>query len=182
MNRFRITVRGQGVELRGYLDSNLDDPNRALERFAEHMKPNVVMASPAEDDYDPFGEAEDKDLDDLIEEYLETGLFRDSNIPEVNALLAKFRSALLALGAREQAERELHHFEVEQENARLRANLEQERAEHESTLHIGQDYLRTLDAIRVARSNHPECKKHPGDDNMTCGWKAAILDIDKALA
>lgn len=150
--RFRITVRGEGVELRGYIDSAVGDGSAALNRFAEHMKPNVVVASPAEGDYDPF---------------------------------------------KEQEHRELHHFEVEQENARLEAdnarleaevarlrdNLDKERAEHEATLHVGQDYLATLDRVRTARSNHleMECPEHADDDPITCGWKSAVRDIDEAL-
>jgi len=48
--RWRITVRGEGTELRGYFNQ-MDD----LEEFARVMEPfGIVMASPAEDDYDPF--------------------------------------------------------------------------------------------------------------------------------
>lgn len=68
----------------------------------------------------------------------------------------------------ESTERELHHFEVEEENARLKAKLS------EQALLIGQ--------IRAARSNHPECTVHPEDDPVTCGWKLAVLDIDRALS
>lgn len=39
----------------------------------------------------------------------------------------------------------------------------------------------TLAAIRAARSNFPVCAKHPDDDIVSCGWKRAVLDIDKAL-
>lgn len=53
--RFRITVRNdhpQRVELRGYVDA----PDMIfLEQFAAAMKPfGLVMASPADDDYNPF--------------------------------------------------------------------------------------------------------------------------------
>ena len=70
--RFRITVRGEGVELRGYLDAD----GEALGKFAHKMEPyGVVLASIAADDYNPFFEEQ---------------------------------------------QRELHHFETEQENARIR--------------------------------------------------------------
>ena len=52
--RFRITVREAGTELRGYL--SVDDM-ATLQNFAAAMKPyGVVIASPADDDYDPFAE------------------------------------------------------------------------------------------------------------------------------
>jgi hypothetical protein len=70
--RSRITVRGEGVELRGYIDGEID----RLGDFAKAMEGiGLVLASPAEDDFDPF---------------------------------------------REERQRELHHFETEQENERLR--------------------------------------------------------------
>jgi len=161
----RVTIRGEGTELRGYatmeaLASLTSPPGE---------QPYMVVASPAEDDYDPF---------------------------------------------KEQEKRELHHFEVEQENARLEAdngrlqrNLEQEQHEHASTLHIGQAYMQerdelredhtesekalidevnrltdVLEKIKVARSNHPECEKHPDDDVVSCGWKVVVQDIDRALS
>lgn len=73
--RHRITVRGEGVELRGYIDA---DHLYQVERlFADDLDERAILVvSPAEDDYDPFKEAE---------------------------------------------LRELHHFETEQENAKLRA-------------------------------------------------------------
>lgn len=54
--RFRITVRGDGVELRGRFDDYKE--GRDLGEFSESMQPwGVVVASPAEDDYDPFTES-----------------------------------------------------------------------------------------------------------------------------
>ena len=45
----RVTVRGEGVELRGYMDP------KYLVKFSQAMTPfGLVMASPIEDDYDPF--------------------------------------------------------------------------------------------------------------------------------
>ena len=50
MTRFRITVRGEGVELRGYIDSE-----EALHQIAGALGNRVVVvASPASDDYNPF--------------------------------------------------------------------------------------------------------------------------------
>jgi hypothetical protein len=72
--RFRITVRGDNTELRGYL---VPTDNNMLNELAECMKPfGMVVASAADDAYDPFREAD---------------------------------------------ARELHHFETEQENERLKA-------------------------------------------------------------
>ena len=49
--RYRITVRGDHVELRGWLDGHEHD----LGEYAKFMAPyGVVVASPAPDDYDPF--------------------------------------------------------------------------------------------------------------------------------
>jgi hypothetical protein len=51
--RWRITVRGEGVELRGWLDDTEWIP--ALQELSEVMKPfGVVIASPAHEAYDPF--------------------------------------------------------------------------------------------------------------------------------
>jgi hypothetical protein len=50
--RIRLTVRSTDWELRGYTD----DATHLVE-FAEAMKPfGLVVASVAEDDYDPFKE------------------------------------------------------------------------------------------------------------------------------
>jgi hypothetical protein len=130
--RFRVTVRGERIELRGYVDPGV---LAALSSATEGLA--MVIASPAEDDYDPFKEAE---------------------------------------------HRELHHFQVEQENARLEADnarLEAELAQLKTKV---SEQALTIGRIRTARSNHPECDKHKGDDPITCGWKAAVLDIDKALS
>ena len=50
MTRFRVTIRGEGVELRGYVDNYLPGIARVMEPYG------LVIASPAEDDYDPFAE------------------------------------------------------------------------------------------------------------------------------
>lgn len=58
MSRLRVTVRGDGTELRGYatieaLVSLTSEPGQ---------QPYVVMASPAEDDWSPFREEELREL------------------------------------------------------------------------------------------------------------------------
>jgi len=45
-----------------------------------------------------------------------------------------------------------------------------------------ESYAWTVEAVRAARSNHPECTEHPDGDVISCGWKRAVLDIDAALA
>jgi hypothetical protein len=51
--RYRITVRGDGVELRGFMDAEPKD----FYAFAEAMEPyGLVVGSPADDDYNPFVE------------------------------------------------------------------------------------------------------------------------------
>ena len=43
-------------------------------------------------------------------------------------------------------------------------------------------FFADIERIKTARSNHPECDVHPEGDVVTCGWKGAVLDIDRALA
>jgi hypothetical protein len=51
--RLRITVRGTDTELRGYID--IDDDMERLKAFAAAMEPfGLVLASEADEDYDPF--------------------------------------------------------------------------------------------------------------------------------
>lgn len=51
--RFRVTVRGDGIELRGYIDGvqHLNSVARATQDLDQ---PVVVVASPAPEDYNPF--------------------------------------------------------------------------------------------------------------------------------
>lgn len=60
--RIRITVRGEGTELRGYLDMGfLGEGDADLRAFAKAMQPfGVVIASPADDDYNPFKDWHDE--------------------------------------------------------------------------------------------------------------------------
>lgn len=53
MTRNRITVRGEGIELRGYIDA--ESGNEIERLFADDLDERaVIMVSPAEDDYNPF--------------------------------------------------------------------------------------------------------------------------------
>ena len=50
--KWRITVREEGTELRGYITGDMD----YLGDFARTMRPfGLVIASEADDDYNPFG-------------------------------------------------------------------------------------------------------------------------------
>ena len=57
--RFRITVRDEGLELRGYVTV---DSQEELKIAAASLFPLQVIASPAEDDYNPFREQELREL------------------------------------------------------------------------------------------------------------------------
>jgi len=120
MTRFRVTIRGEGVELRGYVDNYLPGIARVIEPYG------VVVASPAPDDYDPFAISEPEypptyeGSFDVI-----SGLLEDA--PDAPEFLSRVAYLHLAQAnvirgeryLREQAEaelrdRELHHFETEQ--------------------------------------------------------------------
>lgn len=161
--RFRITVRGMGVELRGRMDELTDEDAPTLAQFAEAMKPfGLVIASPAEDDYDPFsGRATAETSLGQIVSMLAQQEY--PNLPDLIRMMAEvhYMQANVIQGERalresaeaELRDRELHHFETEQ----------------------------MIDKIKAARSNHPECDKHDENDPVTCGWKRAVQDIDKVL-
>lgn len=166
MTRMRITVRGDGTELRGYatmeaLVSLTSPPGE---------QPYIVTASPADDDYNPFAISEpenpptlEKSIDVLTDIAKES-----SNLVEVIERFAAihYGQAMVIRGERGRAERaeaelvgrELHHFETEQ----------------------------IIERIQAARSNHPPlpvCQKHPDEqDAIKCGWRSAVEDIDKVLA
>lgn len=56
--RYRITVRSNTIELRGYFDTPPDDLAE-LQALAIALKPfGLVIASPAEPDYNPFAAAD----------------------------------------------------------------------------------------------------------------------------
>ena len=40
----------------------------------------------------------------------------------------------------------------------------------------------TLDEIKQALANHPRvCNVHAGNDPVSCGWKAAVADVQAIL-
>jgi len=52
--RFRITVRGDDIELRGYIDGEVE-LRRFAAALADEFGTNPMIAySPADDDYNPF--------------------------------------------------------------------------------------------------------------------------------
>lgn len=153
--RFRITVRGQGVELRGYLDGDIEK----LGAFSDSMKPfGVVVASPMAEHEVP----DDPNLASSIErvEDIHSTAEGEEAFRAEMAIL-HYMQAVVIRGERDQREyveremaaRELHHFETEQ----------------------------IIEKIKIARSNHPECDKHDENDPVTCGWKRAVQDIDAAM-
>jgi len=50
--RYRVTIRGEGTELRGYAT-----PEALAELADIHTETAIVVASPVEDTYNPFTEA-----------------------------------------------------------------------------------------------------------------------------
>ena len=57
--RTRVTLRDEGMELRGYVTV---ESMAELQLFAASLAPMQVIVSPAEDDYDPFREQEMREL------------------------------------------------------------------------------------------------------------------------
>jgi hypothetical protein len=39
----------------------------------------------------------------------------------------------------------------------------------------------TVDRARSALAEHPRCDVHPDDDPVSCGWKRAVADVQRAL-
>jgi hypothetical protein len=133
MTRFRVTVRGTDIELRGYVDgeATLRVTSKVLDGIG------IVVASPAADDYNPFAITEPDYPPTPERSYaVLTQLFADS--ADINqfleqASLLHFGQANVIRGERylrEKAEaelrdRELHHFEVEQELAQIKGTQDQ---------------------------------------------------------
>jgi hypothetical protein len=125
--RFKITVRGLGIELRGYTDQGIDEDQPTLIDFAEAMKPfGLVVASPAGSDYNPFAISEpghpptpDGSIDQI------RAMRERCNTEEqflTDMAILHYAQANVIRGERGRAERaeaeltarELHHFETEQ--------------------------------------------------------------------
>lgn len=133
MTRFRVTVRGTDVELRGYIDGT------ATLRLASQQLEGIglVIASPAEDDYNPF-QITEPEYPPTPETSLEImqSIWEQSESPEqfvMHVANIHFMQANVIRGERWRAEtaereymnRELHHFEAEQELDRLKASQDQ---------------------------------------------------------
>jgi hypothetical protein len=188
--RFRITIRGEGTEIRGYATIEA----MAALTAPPGEQPYVVAASPAEDDYDPFAISQpeypptpDASIDII------RGMWESSESPEdflTNMAMMHFAQANVIRGERGRAERaekaigmvddEYHRMmvgrvdEAEGEADRLRAELRDRELHHFETEH-------KIEQIMAIRSNFPEkCEVHD-DDDVTCGWKHMVAGIDKAL-
>lgn len=128
MSRFRVTVRDASIELRGFIDGE-----DVLRTVADDMAPAAVVASPAEDDYNPFEETQQeaslRTIMNVLEQY---GYTEEQKVelPTLIEIMADLHGmqARVIRGERARADalevelrdRELHHFEVEQENTRLK--------------------------------------------------------------
>lgn len=134
MNRFRITVRGLGVELRGRFDELTDEDAPTLRYFAEQMEPfGIVVASPAEDDFDPFKVEDGPDMSIEAIRLMMIGnnidnlpdLIRNmANVHYMQAQVIQGERALRESAEAELRDRELHHFETEEKNARFERFVE----------------------------------------------------------
>ena len=133
--RFKVTIRGDKAELRGYITTPTEE---GLAIAAQAVTPiGLMIASPAADDFDPFAISEpdypptpDSSIDII------KGMWESSESPE-NFLsmmsMLHYNQAVVIRGERGRAERaekellarELHHFEIEQENARLKGEAAQ---------------------------------------------------------
>jgi len=122
--RFRITVRGNDIELRGYMDGDGQDLNAlslAMDPFG------MVVASQAEDSYNPWAATADASMELILsilaqQEYpnLPDLIRHMANVHYMQANVIQGERALRESAEAELRDRELHHFEVEQENERLR--------------------------------------------------------------
>jgi hypothetical protein len=130
MSRFKITVRGDQIELRGY--ANPAD-GTYLQSLALAMEPfGIVVASIAEDIYDPFAisEPEYPPTEEGSRQVI-TGMMEGADAPtfidrmvqlhHMQAVVIRNERALREQAEAELRDRELHHFEAEQENEALRA-------------------------------------------------------------
>lgn len=128
--RFRITIRGEGVEVRGYVDGDMSD----LELLASVAAPWQVIASPAPADFDPFriSEPDQPPTLEASQSVIES-IFNDApndefahqmlaTIHQMQAVVIRQERALREKAEAELRDRELHHFETEQENAQLKAD------------------------------------------------------------
>lgn len=127
--RYRITVRGLGLDLRGFMDQRLDEDQPTLTDLADAMKPfGLVMASPMEGK--PFeGQPSMEQSIDVVQGVVASA---DDLVAAIEGMaMLHYGQAMVIRGERDEREegirlmheRELHHFEVEQENAALREEI-----------------------------------------------------------
>lgn len=133
MTRYRITLRGVDVELRGYVDGSAN-----LRIIADAVDPMglMVVASEADDDFNPFAisQPEYPPTVEMSREVIERAFQGKFTIDDVQEELAKihFMQALVIRGERhlremveaENLRRELHHFETEQMLAQVKGIVE----------------------------------------------------------
>lgn len=130
MTRFKVTVRDADIELRGYIDGA-----HVLRDVADRMKPTPVIASAAQDNYSPFliTEPEFPPTPELSMEHINSLSIACESLDEFISQVAMLHFAqanvirheryLRDAAEAELRDRELHHFEVEQENANLKAEI-----------------------------------------------------------
>jgi hypothetical protein len=120
--RHKVTVRGTDIELRGYIDG--EATLRVTAKVMEGV--GLVIASPAEDDFDPFAISE-PDYPPTLDASADIVQAMWDSKESVGEFLARvsymhFMQANVIRGERGRAERaekellsrELHHFETEQ--------------------------------------------------------------------
>lgn len=123
MTRYKITVRGTDMELRGYVDTNPED----LAAFAKSVEGRgVVVASEAPQGWNPFGITEPDyppSLENSIDLLSSLAATSENMVDLIERFAAlHFSQAMVIRGERYQHERaeaellsrELHHFETEQ--------------------------------------------------------------------
>lgn len=129
MSRFRITIRGTDTELRGYATIEA----LAALTAPPGEQPYVVVASPADDDFDPFAISEPEHPPTIefslehIQHIWDTSETAEDCITQLAML--HLSQALVIRGERARADkaeseltqRELHHFETEEILSRVRA-------------------------------------------------------------
>lgn len=114
MSRARITVRGEGLEFRGFM------PNKRLPEFAAIMRPfGMVIASPIRDHEpmdDPTLAASMERVEDIHSTAEGEVAFRAemATLHYMQAMVIRGERDQREYVEREMASRELHHFETEQ--------------------------------------------------------------------
>lgn len=121
--RFRITVRSETTELRGYTEV---DSAEHLTEFAQNMAPvGVVIASGMHEEFDWRTVPSPESSLELVKYYIDQGFIEElAQIHFMQAMVIRGERDGRESAEAQLQERELHHFEVEQENEQLRARME----------------------------------------------------------